>query len=498
MALVKCSECGHMVSDKAVSCPNCGCPMQPQNESCDTCPECSHSVSKTASICPNCGYPINNQNPTSEYSETQSFYYEEKEDNKKSKSWVYALFVGALLLIGLIGGYFYLHNYSSSDGETPAKELAGVSIPSGKYCIVLQSDNYGEFIAPNGGHICGVEKRDRGNDNIYFKMTKTLTILGHNTNDLYIYDDNLFADNLDHTDFQYNNGQNFAPVSAEKQERGITVFTIDFKDGQIDPQEPPLHQIDFPEDQYTLVYYKDASGAFYGPGNKYICGLNKMVLDGQFDLAKTVTIYGQPYDDIYVLNNKVWKSNLDPISDKYAHPGDESKSLADATYKEEGDMILAHFPISTPHPRYVSGAPNNTSTNSANSTVSSTSSSSQWRITSVEQLKGKLDGTIWTCRPTGRMWYRLVFSSGKMRLYYAQPSTGRWLGGDDDHIYVYQIKEGYTNDTGEKYIGVAFGKNMDDIFAMGTLAFYSDGVVQFDWLRGREGGKAECRDFKWE
>ncbi len=28
MALIKCEECGHMISDKAGSCPNCGCPRE--------------------------------------------------------------------------------------------------------------------------------------------------------------------------------------------------------------------------------------------------------------------------------------------------------------------------------------------------------------------------------------------------------------------------------------------------------------------------------------
>ena len=27
MALIKCSECGHEVSDRASACPNCGCPI---------------------------------------------------------------------------------------------------------------------------------------------------------------------------------------------------------------------------------------------------------------------------------------------------------------------------------------------------------------------------------------------------------------------------------------------------------------------------------------
>ena len=27
MALIKCTECGHEVSDKASACPKCGCPI---------------------------------------------------------------------------------------------------------------------------------------------------------------------------------------------------------------------------------------------------------------------------------------------------------------------------------------------------------------------------------------------------------------------------------------------------------------------------------------
>ena len=32
MALIKCPECNHEVSDKAVSCPHCGCPISTSNE----------------------------------------------------------------------------------------------------------------------------------------------------------------------------------------------------------------------------------------------------------------------------------------------------------------------------------------------------------------------------------------------------------------------------------------------------------------------------------
>ena len=36
MALIKCEECGQMVSDKASDCPHCGCPVEAPM----VCPEC--------------------------------------------------------------------------------------------------------------------------------------------------------------------------------------------------------------------------------------------------------------------------------------------------------------------------------------------------------------------------------------------------------------------------------------------------------------------------
>ncbi len=32
MALIRCKECGNRISDKAVECPQCGAPIQSQNE----------------------------------------------------------------------------------------------------------------------------------------------------------------------------------------------------------------------------------------------------------------------------------------------------------------------------------------------------------------------------------------------------------------------------------------------------------------------------------
>ena len=37
MALIKCTECGQMVSDRAANCPNCGCPVE-REVICEECP----------------------------------------------------------------------------------------------------------------------------------------------------------------------------------------------------------------------------------------------------------------------------------------------------------------------------------------------------------------------------------------------------------------------------------------------------------------------------
>lgn len=50
MALIKCKECGHEVSDKASACPNCGCPLEKES----ICNECGQLVPNGVDVCPNC------------------------------------------------------------------------------------------------------------------------------------------------------------------------------------------------------------------------------------------------------------------------------------------------------------------------------------------------------------------------------------------------------------------------------------------------------------
>ena len=55
MALIKCKECGAMISDKAGHCPHCGAPVEIQAT---VCKECGEPHPKGAVTCPHCGAPL--------------------------------------------------------------------------------------------------------------------------------------------------------------------------------------------------------------------------------------------------------------------------------------------------------------------------------------------------------------------------------------------------------------------------------------------------------
>lgn len=95
MALIKCTGCGHDISDKASACPHCGCQV-PQVKN-NFCKECGEQISDDATICPNCGCPTDNDMPS------QQVAY--KEEPKGKKWWIWVLIIALLCLIG--GGVLY-------------------------------------------------------------------------------------------------------------------------------------------------------------------------------------------------------------------------------------------------------------------------------------------------------------------------------------------------------------------------------------------------------
>lgn len=102
MALIKCPECRHEISDKAISCPTCSFPLAEHNKdkrksenekyyipSIDNlkkilfpkkisvkCPECNNKIPEGATSCPKCACPIVNK--TNQYQEKQVVLFHNK------------------------------------------------------------------------------------------------------------------------------------------------------------------------------------------------------------------------------------------------------------------------------------------------------------------------------------------------------------------------------------------------------------------------------------
>lgn len=81
MALIKCSECGKEISDKAKTCVSCGNPINVKKVK--KCSECGQTIDKKDSICKKCGNPI-------------------KKKKKNIKSIIFII-IGALILTFLTG-----------------------------------------------------------------------------------------------------------------------------------------------------------------------------------------------------------------------------------------------------------------------------------------------------------------------------------------------------------------------------------------------------------
>ena len=89
MAIIKCSECGQYISDKATTCPKCGCPIEKESSCC----ECGSKLNPNDRICPNCGCPVSNCDGfagtrTSDGNNPTKAQTPSKADNAGSSSWV--------------------------------------------------------------------------------------------------------------------------------------------------------------------------------------------------------------------------------------------------------------------------------------------------------------------------------------------------------------------------------------------------------------------------
>ena len=126
MALIKCNNCGHVMSDRADFCPHCGC-LKEYSAKEETSKAQDTSVNEEASA-------IN----TEAVSTTEKFNSNDNEattiqdtdeENKTNKGLVALVIVLAVIAIGF-GGYMFLTNENqNTDFVTPSDTLTTESIP---------------------------------------------------------------------------------------------------------------------------------------------------------------------------------------------------------------------------------------------------------------------------------------------------------------------------------------------------------------------------------
>lgn len=231
-----------------------------------------------------------------------------------------------------------------------------------------------------------------------------------------------------------------------------------------------------------FVLYNDDSGVVLDSEGKRLGGFT---LSGGrsgmmiFHFASSMDFFGKETEKVYLKEGYAYANFEDELNSNVSNGIAYEK-------KDEGSEV--HF-------LFKSGKTVKTSTSKTNT---DRTSKSYWKINSVSELKKKIAGTIWTCRPSGNVWYRLVFKGNRMTLYFAEPSSGKWMGGGDDQVWSYSIEPTYNSYDGEKNISVQFRKPDNPNLSFGAMFFNKDGTVDFQWLRGKYGGLAECKDYKWE
>lgn len=116
MAIIKCPECGHSVSDQAPTCPSCGVEIAGKITKC---PQCGNVYFSSNQQCPFCKTSTGNTPQPS--APTQASQPAVKPSGKKGKGvWIAA----AIIAIIVVGGVFFFYSTAQSDQETEAYEYA--------------------------------------------------------------------------------------------------------------------------------------------------------------------------------------------------------------------------------------------------------------------------------------------------------------------------------------------------------------------------------------
>lgn len=135
MALIKCPECKKEVSDKAVSCPNCGYQI-PKKEFCRS---CGAQINQGVAFCPQCGAEVEPRNNGGEYySRTPQYanYNNEKINGLCLSGMIVSIcslfldFFGLTAITGIVLSSIGLSQVKGTYGKNRNFAIAGIIIGS--------------------------------------------------------------------------------------------------------------------------------------------------------------------------------------------------------------------------------------------------------------------------------------------------------------------------------------------------------------------------------
>lgn len=119
MAIIKCPECGHQISDKAEVCPTCGVKIK---DNIIKCPHCGEVYLKDQKVCPACHTAPNTapqvQRPMAQPNSKPNTYSSQnvqQQEKKSNKNMILAVIVALIILVG--GGLWYASSSNALHGD---------------------------------------------------------------------------------------------------------------------------------------------------------------------------------------------------------------------------------------------------------------------------------------------------------------------------------------------------------------------------------------------
>ena len=136
--MIKCSECGQMVSDKAAACPHCGYPVKVPM----VCPECGEAISERDSYCLKCGCPLNQNTQPQAVEQVDYNWNEDEEKPNNTMKWL----LGILAALAVLGGAaIYAWQSGMFNSTVPLEDTIAVDSTSTMAAPVIELDGEGMF-----------------------------------------------------------------------------------------------------------------------------------------------------------------------------------------------------------------------------------------------------------------------------------------------------------------------------------------------------------------